>query len=615
MKRPLLLLFVALLAVSPAGAEVLRVDVVRRTPIEGSGYEKIVGTAHFSLDPAHPRNRAVVDLDKAPTGSNGKVTFSTDIYILRPLASSPGNGVALVDVVNRGRKMIMTGFNRGGTQDPQTQADLGDGFLMRHGFTLVWVGWQFDVRRQNDLMSIDVPSAPGAGQRVQAVFVPNDRSPDITVADLAGYSAEESTAALTVRDGPFGRAETLPRERWRLNGSVVSIPGGFEPGRTYEVSFRATSAPVAGLGLVALRDVTSWLKYPSATGTAAAVRHAIAFGSSQSGRFLRTFLYDGFNADERDRLVFDGVMAHIAGAGRLSLNSRGATPNALSMFEATTFPYADQALRDPVSGRVDGLLDNDRARRHQPKVMYTNSAVEYWGGGRAAALVHTSPDGKTDLTMPANVRAYFLTGAQHSPGRFPPRVAQGQQPDNPLEYWWTLRALLLAMDRWVREDEAPPASQYPRLADRTLVPAATVPFPKIPGVQAPHGIPAGRQGHVPVPFLVSQVDGDGNERAGVRVPELAVPMATYTGWNFRKADTGGSDQLVNLAGSFIPFARARADRDKTGDPRPSIAERYSSRDEYMRKVEQAADALVRGGYLLADDVATVVERAGQQWGL
>ena len=171
------------------------------------------------------------------------------------------------------------------------------------------------------------------------------------------------------------------------------------------------------------------------------------------------------------------------------------------------------------------------------------------------------------------------------------------------------------MDRWVREDEAPPASQYPRLSDGTLVPAATVPFPKIPGVQSPHGIPAGRQGHVPVPFLVSQVDGDGNERAGVRMPELAVPLATYTGWNFRDPATGGADQLVNLAGSYIRLPATRADRDKTGDPRPSIAERYPSRDAYTRKVEQATDALVRGGYLLAEDVATVLARAAQQWGL
>ncbi len=598
-----------------AGAEVLRVDVATRARIVGSGYEKIVGKAHFSVDPGHPKNRAVVDLDKAPVGADGRVTFSTDIYILRPLASSPGNGVALVDVVNRGRKMILTGFNRGGTLDPQTSADLGDGFLMRQGFTLVWVGWQFDVPRQGGLMSIDVPSATGVSEMVRAVFIPNDRSPDVTVADLAGYAADRSSATLTVRSGPFGHKETLPIDRWRLNGIVVSMPGGFEPGRTYEVSFRSSKVPVAGLGLVALRDVTSWLKYPASTGTAAAVRHAIAFGSSQSGRFLRTFLYDGFNADERDRLVFDGVMAHIAGAGRLRLNTRGATPNALSMFEATMFPYADQALQDPISGKTDGLLDNDRARRHQPKIMYTNTAVEYWGGGRAAALVHTTPDGKTDLTLSANVRAYFLTGAQHSPGRFPPRVTQGQQPENPLEYWWTLRALLLAMDRWIREDAPPPVSQYPRLADGTLVPARGVGFPKIPGVRSPDAIPAGRQGAVSVPFLVGKIDADGNEIAGVRVPESAVPLATYTGWNFRAPAIGGAGEVVSLAGSSIRFARTRADREHATDPRPSIEERYPSREVYMRKVEQAADGLVRGGYLLPEDVEAVVARAAQQWGL
>jgi Alpha/beta hydrolase domain len=342
-----------------------------------------------------------VDLDKAPKDADGRVVFSADLYILRPLPRTPSNGVALVDVVNRGRKMTLNGFNRGGSLDPATETDLGDGFLMRHGFTLVWVGWQFDVRREDSLMGIDVPGIPATAP-VRAVFTPNDRSPDVTIADLAGYSPVDGSASLTVRDGPYGPVRDVPRDRWRLAGSVVSMPGGFEPGRTYEIVVRTTKAPLAGLGLVALRDVGSWLKHPPAA--AAPVRHAIAFGSSQSGRFLRTFMYRGFSADEKDRLVYDGVMAHIAGAGKLSLNDRGATPNALSMFDGTAFPYADKSLRDPISGRTDGLLENDRARRHQPKVFYTNSAVEYWGGGRSAALLHTTPDGKADLELPANVR-------------------------------------------------------------------------------------------------------------------------------------------------------------------------------------------------------------------
>jgi hypothetical protein len=596
--------------VRPAAAEVSKVDLTHRGPVGSSGYEKLVGTVQFRVDPAHPRNQGVVDLDKAAKDADGRVVFSADLYILRPLPKTPSNGVALVDVVNRGRKMTLNGFNRGGSLDPATEADLGDGFLMQHGFTLVWVGWQFDVRREDSLMGIDVPSVPAMAP-ARAVFTPNDRSPDVTIADLAGYSPVDGSANLTVRDGPYGPASEVPRDRWRLAGNVVSMPGGFEAGRTYEIVVRTTKAPLAGLGLVALRDIGSWLKHPSAA--AAPVRHAIAFGSSQSGRFLRTFMYQGFNADEKDRLVYDGVMAHIAGAGKLSLNERGATPNALSMFDGTAFPYADKSLRDPISGRTDGLLENERARRHQPKVFYTNSAVEYWGGGRSAALLHTTPDGKADLEPPANVRVYLLAGTQHSPGRFPPRATTGQQPDNPVEYWWTLRALLLSMERWIKDDVAPPASRYPKLADGTLVAASAVAFPRLPGVRSPHSIPPARSGATELPHLVSQLDEDGNERAGVRAPELAVPLATYTGWNFRAPSTGGSDQLVNLAGSSIRFPRTKAEAEKAGDPRRAIAQRYASREEYLQRVQRAVQALVAEGYLLEADVPRVMARAGELW--
>jgi hypothetical protein len=389
------------------------------------------------------------------------------------------------------------------------------------------------------------------------------------------------------------------------------MTGGFEPGRTYAIAYRASNLPVEGLGLAAFRDTASWVKHqPDALARA---RHTIAWGSSQSGRFLRTFLYYGFNADERGRQVLDGVMAHIAGAARLSINERAATPNALSMFTATAFPFADRAERDPISGRTEGLLDNDRARQHQPKVFYTNSAVEYWGGGRSAALVHTTADGSADVTPPDNVRVYFLTGTQHSPARFPPKAGGGQQADNPVEYWWTLRALLTAMDRWVRQGAAPPASQHPRLSDGTLVRADRIAFPALDGVKSPRTIPGGRQGNEMLPFLVPQVDADGNERAGIRSPEVAVPLATYTGWNFRNPSTGGSAYLVNLMGSTIPFARTSAERARTSDPRRSVEERYPTKESYVAAFRQQADALVKGGYLLADDVPQVMRRAEEQW--
>jgi hypothetical protein len=619
MTRSLLLTAIVTFVASAAGAEVVRVDVARRADVGSSGYEKIVGTVHFSLDPRDAVNQAIVDLDRAPRNAAGRVEFTADLYILKPREATRSNGVALVDVLNRGRKIVLGGFNRGGTNDPATDADLGDAFLMREGFTLVWVGWQFDVQRRNGLMGLDAPLAQGVGGTVRASFTPNDRQPDVTVGDLTGYPPADAAGAdttLTVRDGPFGSPTPIARGRFRLNGNVVSMDGGFEPGRTYEIAYRTASMPIAGTGLAAFRDVASWLKYNPAA--LARPQHAIAFGSSQSGRFLRTFLYQGFNTDEQGRQVLDGVMAHIAGASRLSLNERGATPNGLGMYNATSFPFADGAMRDPITGKTDGLLDNDRARRHQPKVFYTNTSVEYWGGGRAAALVHATPDGRGNLTLPDNVRAYFFAGTQHSPGAFPPAAGPAQQQrGNPVQYWWPMRALLLAMTRWVKDGDAPPPSQVPRFdEDRpTIVRADQIPFPAIPGVQSPRIVQAARQGAAALPHLVSQVDEDGNERAGIRLPDIAVPLATYTGWNFRSAAVGGTTELVPLVGSWIPFAPTRAARDAARDPRRSVEERYRSRDDYLRQVRGAADALAAGRYLLAADVPAIVDGAGRMWDL
>jgi hypothetical protein len=283
------------------------------------------------------------------------------------------------------------------------------------------------------------------------------------------------------------------------------------------------------------------------------------------------------------------------------------------MYEITRFPYANQATRDPISGRTDGLLENERAKAVQPKTFFTNTSVEYWGGGRSAALVHTSPDGKTDLALADNTRVYYLTGAQHGPARFPTSIGQGQQPDNPLEYWWTMRALMVAMEKWIKDGTPPPPSRYPRLSDGTLVASTKVAFPAIPGVQSPGIVlPVQRDGKQ-VPFLVAQVDTDGNEVAGVRTPESLVPLATYTGWNFRNASIGGTKQLVSLLGSRIPFAKTEADRERTHDPRKSIAERYPSHDVYIAAAKKAADELVKGGYLLAQDEAQVMKRMEDQW--
>lgn len=610
----LLTVVVALAPVRPAHAELVRVDVTTRADIGNSGFEKIVGLAHFEVDPVNARNQPIADIGRAPKNAAGKVEFSSDLYIIRPKDAAKSNGIALVEVLNRGRKLVLGGFTRNASNDPSSDADLGDRFLLDRGFTLVWVGWEFDVQRRNGLLGISVPVSQGVFGRVSGDFTPSNANEKQTVGDLVGYTPAdpaEANSTLTVRDTQFGKEETIARAKWSIAGDMVTLQGGFTAGRIYRVSYRAKELPLSGLGLAAFRDVGAWMKHhPDAL---VHPRQALAFGSSQSGRFLRTFLYAGMNGDERSRQVYDAVWVHIAGAAGLDVNARGATPTSLTMYEITRFPYATVSLTDPLTGGTDGLLDNPRARDFQPKMFFTNTSVEYWGGGRSAALVHTSPDAKADLDLGPNTRVYYLTGAQHGPARFPTSVGNGQQPDNPLEYWWTMRALMAGMEKWMLDGTAPPASRHPKLADGTLVPAKQVAFPAIPTVQSPRQVEQLQRDGKPVPFLVPQVDADGNEVAGVRTAESLVPLATYTGWNFRNASSGGTHLLVSLLGSRIPFPKTAADAAATHDPRKPIAERYASKEAYMAEAKKAADSLVSGGYLLQGDEVQVMRRMEAQW--
>jgi hypothetical protein len=321
------------------------------------------------------------------------------------------------------------------------------------------------------------------------------------------------------------------------------------------------------------------------------------------------------------------MIPHIAGASRLDLNRPGAQPISLGMFDATSFPFADAALRDPVTGVVDGTLGNDRSRNNQPYIFYTNTGVEYWGGGRVASLIHSTPDGTQDLDLQENVRSYFFAGTQHGPGQFPPPPAGNtQEMRNPTDYWWNMRALLSALKDWVVEDADPPPSQLPRFADGNLVAPKDIAFPAIPGVRSPSDRSAGKRmanrwldggdgEGVPLPMLVPLVDTDGNEVSGVRHPEVAVPLATYTGWNFADADQGDPDTLVALAGSYIPFPATRAQREATKDPRRSIEERYSSRQDFLTQIEVEGRKLISQRYLLEDDLAPILERAADHWDL
>ena len=625
LRRLLAFLTCALAIATDARAEVTKVTIANRTVVAGGEafgqvgpYEKLTGTIEFALDPADKHNSRVVDLEHAARAADGRVHFSADLYVLRPVEAQKGNGALLFEIANRGRKGLLGRFNRGagGSQDPMAAADFGDGFLMKEGYTLVWVGWQFDV--QPPFVRIEAPAADVQG-RVRYSFIVDAKQTDTSPADLPAYpplDLNDRTASLTVRDRFWGTPTRINREKWRFNvqNSRVHIvfDEGFEPGRLYEIDYPAGGAKVAGVGMAAVRDAASAFRYR--TDLPIRGRTAYIFGASQSGRFLRQFLHDGFNADEEDRRVFDLVWPHIAGAGQGSFNERFAAPG-YNTFSATQYPFTDLAQTGP-RGERDGILAAYRPNQ-VPKVIYTNTSVEYWGLGRSAALTHLTPDGTRDADLPENVRIYHLAGTQHGEAAFPPTPGTGQALGNPMPQGNVMRAILRAAYQWVESGTRPPDSRHATLRDQTLVQLKAIGFPAIPGVGDPRTIEGPGhldEGHfAALPFLVPKVDADGNEVAGIRVPELVVPLATTTGWNFRAERVGNPTTLYALLGSYVPFARTKAEREARRDPRLSVEERYRDREDYLGRIRTAAASLVKDRFLLQEDIDDVVQRATRHW--
>jgi Alpha/beta hydrolase domain len=653
-----------LLSVLPLQARVLRVEVATRSSVldgkvfgAAGAYERIAGRVYFSLPVANLHNTRIVDLTHAVNLKNGEVEFSADFVAVRPKDARKGNGSLLLEVPNRGNARLLALVDGG---DEDLAHDAGDAWLLRNGFTVVALGWQWDATGPNALRFF-APVAKENGKTITGLLRGDvmlaEALPEIPLGHFTdpGIGGNEYPVALpddprnvlTVRSSREAQRSIIPRTDWQFAHTVqgklvpsdryIHLKGGFQPGKIYEYVYVAADPVVAGGGFAAIRDFASYAKHDPEAITPA--ERVYGQGISQNGRFLRDFLYQGFNADEEGRMALDGVLAHVAGGGRGSFNyrfaqpSRDARPTSSVFFPTDIFPFTDEPETDPITAATGGLLDQAVADKVAPKIFFSNTSYEYWG--RAAALIHTSADGKQDASISDNVRIYHFTGLQHFSVPFPPQKGMGdgwgQEPQSPLpvRYFW--RAMIANMDAWVRSDTPPPASNYPKIADGNLVPLEKYALPAIPGVNRPHEAtqayrldfgPNWQQGILSIqppkvgpafPVLVPQVDADGNERDGVRLPEITVPLATYTGWNLRDPSIGAPDQRVSFEASYLPFPKTAADRQKSGDPRKSIAERYRDREDYLTQFTKAVDALVEQRWVLPEDRASLLHRGEQEW--
>jgi len=633
-------------------------------------YEELKGRLRFALDPTHAANVRITDVERAPRNRAGHVEFAADVSILLPADRARGNGRMIVDVVNRGNTVTVPNFNHATRPvfGPDTGADppidVGDGFLMRHGYTVVSCGWQCDVPELPGLFRLYAPEARGAdGRPLRGRVYVNLQAPEpvphFLLSDrghLAYPAAEldEPNAVLLVRDQLDGEPQTIARSAWRFgrvaDGRVVADPryvwlqGGFEKGRLYQVAYTAVGAPVLGLSFATIRDCAAWLKHDAGSPAAGALRWAYAYGRSQTGRFLRTLVYWDLNLDEQGREAFDGIIANVAGGMRGEFNQRfGQNSKDRPQMMAHVFPSTDVATTDTVTKTTEALHQRIDARASRLKAFYTNTSAEYHRGD--ASLIHTDPDGLRDVAHGPHTRVYHFTGTEHGLGVWPPAdstpvaadpsgwIERSQNVRGTVNYGRLLRACLVNLDRWVTEGVEPPPSRHPRLDDGTAVPPESLAktFGRIPGACFPrhHARPRRldfgadpeqrvmaqtppREGPL-YGSLVAAVDDDGNEVAGIAVPEVRVPLAAHTGWTLRHPDMGGAEQLLVFAGATIPFARTLRERHASGDPRPSIEERYPSRAAYLERVRAAARDLVATRYLLEEDVELSVTMAGRMW--
>ncbi len=646
---------ICIFACSRLHGEVIDLNIHSRVPFaEGKtignrgAFEVLRGTATFAIDPKLAANRAIVDLELAPLGASGKVEFSADVEMTLPVDRSQANGAIFYDVNNRGNP---------------TAGRIIDGdaehFLLRQGFVFVASGWIAEVHAGENRLTLVAPEARENGQPVYGIvrneIVVDAATTRTSVSDrpnMGSYRPSKramAEATLTVRERESDTRTIVPRDQWQLVVTDVAqagkkqllplveleLPQGFTPGWIYEIVYEAEGAIVQGAGMAGIRDLISFLKHDStpanplreSSGKQLTAR-AIGFGTSQSGRLLRQFVYEGFNADEQGRKVFDGVIPHVAGGALGSFNHRFASPTRTNgqhdehLFPADYFPFTYGDSYDPYQNRTDGILRRARENNTTPKVFHTQSSSEYWH--RSGSLVHTDPLSKSDAGIPAEVRLYTFGGTQHGTGNgLPTSGGNGQQSTNPADYKPFMRALVMAMDAWIRDGVEPPPSVYPRIDQGTLVgwKATQSGWPTIPGVryptvvQQPHVLDRGplwaarKIASIEPPIIkedytvrVPAYSSDGNERGTLNLPAVVAAIATYTSWNMRSDRIGAPGELLGLQGSYIPFARTEEDRRKHADPRPALLERYTGFADYQQQFMAVAHQLVAQRYILAEDL-------------
>ena len=632
-------------------AAVDRVEVVDRAPYQDGkafgdvgAYEVIRGRAWFKLDPDNKANARIVDLKLAPRNSSGQVEFSAEFSLLRPVKAL--DSTLLYDVPNRGHQ-VSGAFNY--IWDPtQKEPFVDTGFLGRHGFTVLSSAWAWDVKpfdKDDHPLVFTPPVATDHGRtitgKVANEFTVDKASDTASFVGISGRAypaavADDRLAALTERAHPNDRRVPIKREQWAFvpadDGqppTQIRINGGFKPGVIYELTYTARDPYVVGTGLAGIRDLLSWFRTHPFEGRPAPKR-VLMVGISQTGRLIHQMLYDGFNVDEQQQLVFDGALSLVAGSGRGSFNHRFAFPTrAASLvvdrdYPTDIFPFTTEVEQD-FDGHAGSLLERARdSRGNSPKLFLINKSTEFWG--RSASLIQTTPDGRSDVTTDPNTRLYLLAGIQHYLSGNPTRDTTINCVD-PVDDSSSIRALLIDMDRWIRGDAAPPANAYPTLSNGTLVSAKRYRelFPKGIGLSPPNVLfipehldfgprftAAGIISKLPPvhgrPYtvLVPTPDTDGTDSAGLRPIEVQVPLGTYVGWNQKSAATNFGWALDRFEGSFQPFARTEVERKSAGDPRPSLEVRYGSRAAFIERTRAAASKTVAARLLLEEDVESLV---------